>query len=155
MYRLLERTQDLAAPLDRVWDFFATPANLNELTPPDLRFVILGEPGPMRAGQLIRYHIRVAPLVRIHWLTEIRHVVPGSSFVDEQRSGPYAFWYHEHHFASIPGGVRMTDRVTYALPAGPLGDLVHAAWVGAKLRHIFDYRDRRAGEIFGRLSSDR
>jgi ligand-binding SRPBCC domain-containing protein len=140
MIHTLERTQFIPADPAVVWDFFSTPRNLNALTPPALHFEILGEPAPMHAGQLIAYRIRVAPGVRLSWLTEIRHVNAGRSFVDEQRSGPYAFWHHEHRFEPRDGGVLMTDRVTYVLPLGLLGDLVYALWVRRQLRHIFDYR---------------
>ena len=30
------------APLDEVWAYFATPKNLNEMTPPDIKFEIVG-----------------------------------------------------------------------------------------------------------------
>ena len=148
MIRSLRRTTLLHAPLDTVWAYFSDPRNLNALTPPDLHFEILGEPGAMHEGQLIAYRIRIAPGVRVQWLTEIRHVTPGVSFVDEQRIGPYRLWYHEHRFEAVDGGVRMTDQVTYALGFGPLGDLAHAVWVGRELRRIFDYREKRVAELF-------
>jgi len=52
---------------------------------------------------MIAYRIRIAPGIRIRWLTEIRHV---SFFADEQRIGPYRLWYHEHHFAAREGASR-------------------------------------------------
>lgn len=149
MIRTLERTQFLRADPTAVWAYFSTPQYLNALTPRDMHFEILGEPAPMYQGQLIAYRIRVAPGVRLNWLTEIRHVREGRYFVDEQRRGPYALWYHEHSFEPKDGGVLMTDRVTYALPFGPLGDLVHALWVGRQLRWIFDYRREAVTKIFG------
>jgi ligand-binding SRPBCC domain-containing protein len=145
----LHRTQFLPADLDRVWAFFSTPTNLDALTPPDLSFEILGEPGPMYQGQLIAYRIGILPWVRLNWLTEIRHVREGRYFVDEQRRGPYALWYHEHHFEPRDGGVLMTDHVTYALPLGPLGDVVQALWVRRQLRHIFEYRNTAVEREFG------
>ena len=152
MIHTLEREQFIPASFDHVWAYFSTPENLNALTPPEMHFKILGSPGPMHAGQLIAYRIRVAPGVRVGWLTEIRHVRDQSFFVDEQRSGPYRLWYHEHHFAAVDGGVKMTDRVTYALPFGPLGDLVHALWVRRTLRKIFDYRHEAVVRLFpGRI----
>jgi ligand-binding SRPBCC domain-containing protein len=93
-------------PADRaaVWTFFATPRNLDELTPPDLRFRILGDvPARMYAGQLIEYRLSPLPGVWLRWLTEIRHLREGEYFVDEQRIGPYRLWYHEHHFEPAPG----------------------------------------------------
>lgn len=148
MIRTLERTQFLRAYPATVWAYFSAPQNLNALTPPEMHFEILGEPAPMYQGQLIAYRIRVAPAVRLNWLTEIRHVREGRYFVDEQRRGPYALWYHEHRFEPKDGGVLMTDRVTYALPFGPLGDLVHALWVGRQLRRIFDFRREAVAKVF-------
>jgi ligand-binding SRPBCC domain-containing protein len=150
MIHTLLRTQFIPASPERVWEFFATPNNLNALTPPDLHFETLTNPGPMYAGQIIAYRIRVAPGVRVRWLTEIRHVREGVYFVDEQRAGPYKLWYHEHHFTPKDGGVEMTDRVTYALNFGPLGDLVHWLWVGPTLQKIFRYRFDAVVAHFGR-----
>jgi ligand-binding SRPBCC domain-containing protein len=148
MIHTLERTQLIPAPIGRVWDYFSTPENLNALTPPEMHFEILGDPPAMYQGQLIAYRIRVAPGIRVHWLTEIRHVRENAFFVDEQRAGPYQLWYHEHHFTPAEGGVRMTDRVTYALPFGPLGDFMHALWVRRTLRRIFDYRNEAVARLF-------
>ena len=146
----LLREQFIPASPERVWNFFATPRNLNELTPPDLRFRILSEvPEKMHAGLLIDYRLSPLAGVWLRWLTEIRHVREGRYFVDEQRAGPYAFWYHEHHFEPVPGGVRMTDRVTYDVGWGPFGWIAERVWVRRELERIFDYRARKVAEIFG------
>jgi ligand-binding SRPBCC domain-containing protein len=155
MVHTLERSQFIPADPAHVWEYFSTPRNLDALTPPEMKFRILGEPGPMHAGQLIAYRIRVLPACWVFWLTEIRHVTPGVSFVDEQRLGPYRFWYHVHRFEPQDGGVLMTDHVTYALPLGPLGDLVHWLWVRRQLRRIFDYRRTAVERIFSPASTSR
>ena len=148
MIHTLSQAQFIPASLENVLAYFSTPQNLNELTPPELKFRTIGEPGPLHAGQLIAYRIRVAPLIWVNWLTEIRYVEKGRRFVDEQRVGPYRLWYHEHTFEPKDGGVLMSDAVTYALPLGPLGDLVHTLWVRRQLRHIFDYRRAAVDRIF-------
>jgi ligand-binding SRPBCC domain-containing protein len=146
----LFREQFIPAPADRVWSFFATPRNLDALTPSDLRFRILSDvPEKMYPGLLIEYRISPRAGVWLCWLTEIRHVREGSYFVDEQRIGPYRLWYHEHYFEAAPGGVRMTDRVTYEVGWGPLGWLAERLWVRRQLEHIFDFRARKVAEIFG------
>ncbi len=150
MPHVLQREQFIPADPGRVWAFFATPRNLDELTPPDLRFQIRGEgPARMYAGQLIEYRISPLPGVWLPWLTEIRHVREGELFVDEQRRGPYRRWYHEHHFAAVDGGIHMTDRVTYDVGWGFAGAMAHACWVRRKLAHIFDYRRARVAARFG------
>ncbi len=47
-------------------------------------------------------------------------------FVDEQESGPFRRWWHEHRFESVAGGTLMTDVVEFESPAGSVGRLVNA-----------------------------
>ncbi|MCS6936710.1 MAG: SRPBCC family protein [Candidatus Bipolaricaulota bacterium] len=148
IYRL-SRIQVVPADLDRVWEFFATPRNLNELTPPEMHFTILsGADEPMYAGQLIEYRIQLVPGIVVSWLTEIVHVEPKRRFIDEQRFGPYKFWYHEHRFEPTRDGTRIEDHVTYALPLGAIGTIAHALWVRSRLEAIFDFRAHAIAKIF-------
>ncbi|MBS2026848.1 MAG: SRPBCC family protein [Deltaproteobacteria bacterium] len=149
MVHHLHREQLVRAPLQRVWPFFADPRNLERITSSELKFrIVTSDPPRMYAGQILEYRVGLAPGVWTRWLTEIVHVSEGRYFVDEQRLGPYRLWHHEHHFEEVPEGVRMRDHVTYALPAGPLGELVHALWVGAKLQRIFDFRREEVERLF-------
>jgi hypothetical protein len=43
----------------------------------------------------------------------------------------------------------MIDVVRYRLPFGPIGRLVNTLVVRGDVERIFDYRNRRIGEIFG------
>lgn len=139
-------------PLDKVWDFFSSPSNLNAITPDDLHFEILTDltNKKMYPGMIIRYKIRPLMNIPMNWTTEITHCTEGKMFVDEQRFGPYAFWHHQHFFEDTEGGVWMTDIVHYAVGWGPLGWIASKVLVDAKLKHIFDYRERKVAELFGK-----
>ena len=146
----LHREQLIPAPLERVWDYFADPRNLNELTPPDMKFeIIMGGDVLMYSGQMIEYRVEFVRGLRSLWLTEISHVDAMRYFVDEQQVGPYRFWNHEHHFELLGMGVKMTDKVTYAAPFGFLGDFMVALWIRRRLETIFDYRYQKIVELFG------
>lgn len=138
----LQTKQFLPISLNEAWDFFSTPLNLNEITPPDMSFEILSdiEGKKMYSGMLINYFVSPFPLVRLRWTTEITHVEDKKYFVDEQRFGPYAFWHHKHFFEEVEGGVMMTDIVDYGLPFWIFGDIAHVVFVKNKLKSIFDYR---------------
>jgi len=149
MIHQLTRQQIITAPLEAVWDFFSSPSNLNDITPPDLHFEILfGGDQPMYQGQLMAYKIQLFPLIKTPWLTEITRVEEPFYFADQQHLGPYSFWNHEHFFAPVEEGVEMRDLVTYQLPLGPIGDLVHTLWVGPRLKRIFDYRAQKVRQVF-------
>jgi ligand-binding SRPBCC domain-containing protein len=131
------------------WDYFSSPGNLKEITPPGMGFNIKTDlPAKMYEGMMIEY--KVTPLLGIPmtWITEIKAVKEGQFFIDEQRKGPYAIWHHEHHFKEVDGGVEMTDIVSYEVPFGILGKLVHPIIVKPKLDQIFKYRTKKVDEIF-------
>lgn len=148
MMHQLKTRQIVHAPIERVWEFFSRPDNLNLLTPLELHFRILsGDERDMHNGQIISYAIRILPFVRVGWVTEIKHVVPMQSFVDEQRIGPYRLWHHTHEFRQVDGGVEILDTVHYALPFGIFGGFVHWLWVRRRLNFIFGYRQKRMVEL--------
>jgi len=149
MLHRLYQQQIIPTPLDEVWAYFATPHNLNEMTPPDMKFETLhGGDEKMFQGQLIEYRVSFMPLIKSRWLTEIAHVEEKAYFVDEQRIGPYRFWYHEHRFETVEAGTQITDQVTYELPFGVLGDIVHTLWVKHKLNRIFEFRKIKVTKLF-------
>lgn len=151
MIYTLERSQILPVDADTLWHFLSRPENLNAITPPQLHFTIRSSvPDRMFNGLLVEYRVRVPLFGTQGWLTEIKHIREGVSFVDEQREGPYKLWYHYHEVQPHEAGSRMIDRVTYKLPFGFLGDLVHALVIKRQLKTIFDYRESALFERFGR-----
>lgn len=153
MVHVLEQEQWLPVSPDEAWEFFSTPRNLDSITPDELGFAIESlRSERMHEGQIITYRLRLAPGLRIGWVTEIKAVDEGSSFIDEQRLGPYRFWHHRHSFEPRDGGVVMRDLVHYALPFGPLGDLVHALFVRRKLERIFGFRREVLERHFDRMA---
>jgi ligand-binding SRPBCC domain-containing protein len=136
--------QFLPISLEKAWDFFSSPKNLNEITPPEMTFKILNElPEKMYEGMMISYKISPMFNIPLDWVTEITHIKENQFFVDEQRIGPYAIWHHEHHFKAVEGGVLMTDILHYHVGLGPLGWIASKLFVDAKVQGIFDYRFKK------------
>lgn len=134
-------TQLLPISLEEAWNFFSTPQNLQKLTPENLDFKITSpELGPVHQGQIITYGIKIVPLFRTNWVTEITHVEPLRMFVDEQRFGPYKLWHHKHTFEAREDGVLMTDEVHFKLPFSLVAPLAFRLFVQKKLTTIFTYR---------------
>jgi ligand-binding SRPBCC domain-containing protein len=145
----LHRELWIPRPLPAVFDFFSRPENLEQITPPWLRFRILTPPPiAMKKGAVIEYALRVRGFP-MRWLTEIERWDPPHGFVDVQRKGPYRLWRHTHRFFEADGGTRIVDDVAYALPFGPLGSLVHRFQVARDVSKIFDYRTERVRSLVG------
>lgn len=133
---------EIDSDLQTVFEFFSSPLNLGMVTPSWLSFRIEDMPEDIEAGSRITYKIRIwGPALR--WTTEITKWDPTSLFVDSQIRGPYKLWWHEHQFVQKESGTTlMHDRVTYRMPAGVIGRIVHRLIVRDQLERIFKFRQR-------------
>jgi len=154
MYQL--RTEQLlAAPVEKIWEFIASPGNLKLITPPDMGFTITTPQSsvPMYPGMIIGYIVAPFAGLKTRWITEITQVEPMRFFVDEQRVGPYRLWHHEHHVSAIDKKTtQMKDLVSYQLPFGCVGKCAHRAFVHKRLQSIFAFRRQKLTELFGAAS---
>ena len=149
MYRL-ERNITLDIDPIVLWDFIATPRNLDRITPPELHFKILSDvPDVMYNGLQIAYEITIPLFGRRRWLTEISEIVPGESFVDMQIKGPYRHWRHFHQLLPVGNNAScMIDQIDYQLPFGLIGGIAHSLIVKNQLESIFTYREKTLRQIF-------
>jgi hypothetical protein len=138
---VLEREQIIHRSKAETFAFFCDAWNLEQITPPFLRFRIMTpRPVVMKKGALIDYQLSLFA-IPFRWRTRIEQWSPNDSFVDLQIQGPYALWHHTHTFTSLgPDKTLMRDRVEYRIPMGIFGRIAHALFVRRTLQTIFDYR---------------
>lgn len=148
----LAREQLIHRPLDETFSFFADPANLEAITPPWLRFEIVSAPPKLQTGSEIVYRLKWHGFP-LRWKTDIELWNPPTTFVDVQKSGPYALWRHTHQFIASGDNTLVTDHVDYALPFGLIGRLAHGLTVRRNVEEIFDYRVKRITELLGSVSA--
>jgi len=134
--------------LSTCWDFFSSPENLKKITPEFMGFDIVSAiDQKIYDGMMIEYRVRPIFNIPLKWVTEITHVQDHVFFIDEQRIGPYKLWHHEHHFKATSEGIEMTDIVSYVLPFGLIGRLLHP-FISKKLNQLFDYRQAIINSTF-------
>jgi hypothetical protein len=152
MYHI-KRSIVVKQPLEKVFDFFNRPENLEKITPPLLGFKIL-TPNPidMYNGQVIDYEVSIFGLPT-RWTTVIRQYNPPHSFVDVQVKGPYSFWHHTHTFEKISDTeTRVGDHVQYMVGKGPLGPIANHVLIKHQLKYIFDYRGKVIHELLDKYN---
>ncbi|MFC1843534.1 hypothetical protein ACFLZ5_01940 [Thermodesulfobacteriota bacterium] len=154
MYTLY-REQYVTAMLASAWNLLKNPANLDLITPEDLQFQIVSPvPQEMFNGLIIEYRIKTPWFGEHTWVAEIKHIKAMHSFVDEQRLGPYTFWYHYHQIDAEEGRIKLTDRVYYEIPYGIFGKIIHFLFIRKTLKRIFDYRKEKLEELLTITSHD-
>lgn len=128
---------------DKVWTFISHPKNLDRITPDDMKFKIVSDvPETMYNGLLVEYRIKIPLMGWQAWVSELKHIEDGRSFVDEQKIGPYRFWYHEHRIEPVGQKTRIIDHVSYEAPFGIIGRLVHPLFIRPTLERIFRHREK-------------
>lgn len=148
----IKTVQKIPISLEKAWEFFSNPANLQAITPDNMGFKVISKHHGdiMYAGQIIEYTVKPVLGIPIYWMTEITQVKDKEYFIDEQRYGPYNLWHHQHHFKEIPGGVEMTDIIHYKNPLWFLGRIANTLFVKKKLEAIFKYRFEKVEQMFGK-----
>lgn len=145
----LNRKQELPISLQESWDFFSDPNNLKLITPPSLGLEITSEiNSEIYEGMIITYNVKPFPGIITTWVTEITHVNKPYYFIDEQRIGPYKLWHHQHFFKKNGSGIITEDLIHYAVPFGPLGNLLNSIYIRNNLDNIFNYRNEVLNNIF-------
>ncbi|HXE57278.1 MAG TPA: TIGR01777 family oxidoreductase [Gemmatimonadales bacterium] len=129
----------LPASADEVFAWHARPGAVERLTPPWAPIRPLERSTGVEEGSTVAFRVGRGPLSR-RWTVRHREVRPGLGFTDEQLDGPFVRWIHEHRLEPLgPGACRLVDRVTYALPLGPLGEAIAPAF-RRRLERAFAYR---------------
>ena len=97
--------------------------------------------GAMELGDTVRWRARHfgVPFTMTSRITEL---VAPSRFVDEQVSGPFAHWWHEHVFEERDEATLMTDTVEFASPLGAIGRLVDTLGLAKYMTRLLTERNR-------------
>jgi ligand-binding SRPBCC domain-containing protein len=152
----------LAVPIDRVFRFFANPANLPRIMPPStgaelLEVKLLPPPGvsaesttvtsqePLAGiGSEIIVSVCILPFLplRMQWIAKIKEFEWNHHFADEQIKGPFKTFQHRHELRSDTRGTIVRDAIEYNVGFGWLGALINTILVGPMLRRTFRYRQQ-------------
>ncbi len=151
---IFEHVSHYPQPRDEVFAWHTRPGGFVRLTPPGMATVVEGPTDLINPGSEIVLKIShpllglvPRPVARVGATWKVRHVEldDGRLFVDEQVSGPFRRWRHEHHFADGPGGgTTITDRVHWELPPMPTG--VDEVVASHELRRLFAFREHQLRE---------
>jgi len=96
--------------------------------------------GEMGAGETVTWRARH---FGIPWrmTSRITEYDAPNRFVDEQLSGPFERWWHEHRFEPYGAGTRMIDTAEFRSPLGVLGTAVDRLVLEAYMTRLLSRRN--------------
>ena len=148
----IEIVTDVAAPIERVFDFARSIDVHQESQTRHGEKAIAGRTsGLIEAGEMVTWEATHF-WVRQRLSSRIDAMTKPVYFRDSMISGAFAGFVHDHHFEEIPGGTRMTDIFDYAAPMGLLGRLADLLFLERYMRRLLEGRNeviRRLAETAG------
>lgn len=132
----------IQAPLEACFTLsLSVDAHTSSMQRSDERIVGGVRSGAMRTGDTVTWSARHfgIPWRMTSCISEYQHP---SRFVDEQISGPFRSWWHEHRFESTGNGTIMIDVVEFSSPFGPVGRLVDRLILKRYMTELLTARNR-------------
>lgn len=138
---LFEDRITVERPVEAVFDFLTTSANIEKVSAADLGLTFLEAPEQYHHGAVVKFQIMGMGQVRtsVHEVTEFDR--PGR-FVERQIEGSLQLWVHEHLFEADGEGTQVIDRITFEPPGGLLGFIATEAKIMESLEDGFFSRNR-------------
>lgn len=137
----------LPVPPTEAFAWHERPGAFERLAPPWEDVTVVSRTGGIEDGAQIHLRVQKGP-VNLDW--HLRHVdhVPGEQFVDEQVSGPFGHYRHEHRFlpGEKPGSTLLKDHLRWDVPLGAAGEFLGGARVERDLDRAFRFRHTRLAQ---------
>jgi ligand-binding SRPBCC domain-containing protein len=142
--RVFEYSFVVNAPLEKVWQFHDDPMALPKVMTGPVKMEVQHVDRPLQPGSTIMMIMRVGPF-QTRWNVRLRAKEAMRFFTDEQieGQGPFKRWVHTHAFEPVPGApsaTKVTDRLEYEPPFGPLGKLGDALFGALVMNAMFASR---------------
>lgn len=149
---VIERSIEIDVPVERLYRFHLDTRNAPRVSPPGTEFDSIEGEFPVRDGSEVTVVMRQKPIpLPVTWRILIEAVVPNRAVIDVALESPFASWRHEHRFEPLgPDRTRMTDRVTYLLPFGPMGEIGNRMLVRRMLEKAFHQRQELTKRLMER-----
>ncbi|MDG2391335.1 MAG: hypothetical protein P8M30_18665 [Planctomycetaceae bacterium] len=130
----------LQTTCERAFKYLSTPANLGNLTMPELQLTVEDGPEQFAMESTISFSIHVMG-ARIKSVHKIISFDAPHSFVEEQVDGPFSVWKHEHLFKPLgENEIAIYDVIEYEPPGGLVGLILSEDRIRSQLDEGFAHR---------------
>jgi ligand-binding SRPBCC domain-containing protein len=126
-------------PVEVVWEFHQRADVVKLLIPPWQPIQAIRREGGLAIGAKTEFRLFLGPLSST-WIARLTECQEFRFFTEEQISGPFEFWQHQHKFEPENAKTRLTDEISFSLPGGESVDFVSGWLIKSQLEGMFRYR---------------
>ncbi|MFO7960574.1 MAG: SRPBCC family protein [Nitriliruptoraceae bacterium] len=133
---------EIAAPVGRVFDLcLDVEAHLRSMARSRERAIAGRTDGILELDDQVTWRARH---FGIPWKMTVRitELDRPRRFVDQQVTGPFESFRHQHDFEPTREGTRMTDTIEFVAPFGLIGRLAESLVLERRLRTLIEVRNR-------------
>lgn len=140
----------IEAPVERCFALsLSIDAHTDSMAPSGERAIAGTTSGQIGPGESVTWSARHFG-VRFRMTSRITTHEPPTRFIDEQTSGPFARWWHEHEFHAVHDGTLMIDRIEFDAPFGALGRLAERLVLERYMQRLIRRRNAWLAEVLER-----
>jgi ligand-binding SRPBCC domain-containing protein len=135
-----ERTVDIKAPIQAVYDFHLDVKNLSKISPPNMTAELVKSEG-LGLGRMLYLRITQFGFFKSRWVVRIDEYDPPYRLTDMVLKGPFPYFRHTRTFSQPHiEFTKLHDKLEYALPFGFIGRLANKLSVRKMIEQMFVYR---------------
>ena len=136
-----ELSISIDCPREAVFDCLIRPANVVEISPPNVSLTLVDVPEVLELGSVVEFEVSgFGPVQRM--IHEITAFDRPHRFTETQRKGPLKSFVHEHVVEFDGSEAVVIDRITFDPPGGLAGFLVTEELILKSLKGGFEHRHR-------------
>ena len=132
--------------IGKVWNFFVDPTHFEATSPQNLNEKLVSSTSS-RLVEGTEVCISTNLFLKRTWHPRITKSEEPREYIDEVNDRPLKKWIHKHNFMQLEKSrTSVIDEITFEIGYGLVGRIIGFI-VLAKLRQIFQYRERRTRQI--------
>lgn len=137
---VVQLRSEMPVSAEALFAWHERPGAFERLTPAFMPAEVRARSGGITDGSRVTLAVPVGP-VKTTWEIEHEGYVAGREFRDVQRRGPFAYWAHTHRMEPRgPHTSVLDDRIEYALPVAPFGDVLAGQFTRGRLERLMRWR---------------
>lgn len=143
---VFENESQFGCSYDALFRFFCQPANIAEVSDPDLGLKFVSPPAELNEGA--EFEFQLVSFGQVHTMKHrIASLQVPELMIETQVKGPMKSWTHHHIYRPHDNGCLKVDKIEFDPPGGMIGFFLTEDKVVDQLEEGMYHRDQKLQEL--------